>query len=242
MIRDHSIPPARSSAASSIESRTQEIGRELLSASGALERSSPLSAKFWSDKWIAAALADERFKTELFRFVDVFPVLKSPAQIHQHLIEYLQQPGVHLPPVISAALKAGGLLKGALARTTAAQIQQMARTFIAGENLGQALPALQQRWGEQIAFSVDLLGEACVSHAEAAAYGDRYRHVIEQLPEKIAAWPASEQLERDHLGTIPRGNVSIKISALDGHVSPVDAEGSLESPGKKYRPAAHARR
>jgi len=225
--RSRSVSPS-SINADTVELRTQEIGRELLAAFRQLEHTSPLSAKFWSDKWIAAALADDHFKTELFRFVDLFPVLKTPEQIHQHLLEYLQQPGIKLPPVISGAIKAGGFLKGTLARTTASQIEQMARTFIAGENLAAALPALQERWRERIAFSVDLLGEACVSHAEAAAYSGRYRTLIEELPHKIASWPATEQLERDHLGDIPRANVSIKISALDGHVSPVDAEGSLD--------------
>src|SRR4051794_24381347 len=120
-----------------VEQRTQEIGRELLAASRAASASG-LSAKFWSDKLIAGSLENERFKTELFRFVDVFPVLKTPAQVHQHLLEYLQQPGVTLPSGMGLALKAGGLLKGTLARTVAAQIENMARTFIVGTDLAEA--------------------------------------------------------------------------------------------------------
>ena len=80
----------------SVEQRTQEIGRELLAATRAAEASG-LSAKFWHDRLIAGSLQNERFKTELFRFVDVFPVLRTPEQVHRHLIEYLQQPGVVLP-------------------------------------------------------------------------------------------------------------------------------------------------
>jgi RHH-type transcriptional regulator, proline utilization regulon repressor / proline dehydrogenase / delta 1-pyrroline-5-carboxylate dehydrogenase len=220
-------PPLSQPHTGDLESRTQAIGRELLAATRAVGPST-ISAQFWSDKLISGALSNERFKTELFRFVDVFPVLKTPQQIHQHLHEYLDQPGIELPTGMGLALKAGGLLKGTLAKTVASQIESMARTFIAGENIQEALPKLESRWRENIAFSVDLLGEACVSHAEAAAYINRYHTLINELPALIAKWPANSQLERDHLGTIPRANVSIKISALDGHVSPVDTEGSLD--------------
>ena len=192
-------PPA--SQDSSLESRTQQIGRELLTAMRKQRtgKSGVLTTKFWSDKLITGALADERFKVELFRFVDVFPVLKTPAQVHQHLTEYLSQPGVKLPAGMGVAMLAGGLLKGAFARTIASQIEQMAGTFIAGGELESALPVLEERWREGIAFSVDVLGEACVSHAEAAGYAQRYLTLIEKLPAMIADWPANDRLEMDNL-------------------------------------------
>ncbi len=104
----------------------------------------------------------------------------------------------------------------------------MASRFIAGESVaGASALLLESRWKENIAFSVDLLGEACVSHAEAAGYRAQYLNLITTLPGLTASWPESRTLETDHLGKIPRVNVSIKISALDGHVSPIDAEGTI---------------
>jgi RHH-type proline utilization regulon transcriptional repressor/proline dehydrogenase/delta 1-pyrroline-5-carboxylate dehydrogenase len=213
-------------SADTLESLTQAIGRELLEASRATPASA-LSRKFWSDKLLAYTLQSEKFKTELFRFIDVFPVLRSPAAIHQHLHEYLVRPDLPLPPGIAVALKAGGLLKSAQASAIASQVEGMARTFIAGSTLEEALPALRTRWDEHIGFSVDLLGEAVVSHAEARACQARYQEILDALPAAVAAWPADPILDSDHLGPIPRANVSIKISALDGHVSPVDTEGTL---------------
>ena len=210
-----------------LESRTQQIGRDLLAATRAATKKSWFAS---SDRLMNWALQNHDFKIQLFRFIDVFPVLKSPAAIHAHLLEYLQQPNIQLPPGISLALKAGGLLKGTLAHTITAQIESMAKTFIAGESLDEALPALKHQWRNHIAFSVDLLGEAVVSHAEAAIYQKRYLDLIENLPIATKDWPADPQLESDHLGPgggIPRTNVSIKISALDGHVSPVAADDSL---------------
>src|SRR5271155_2270755 len=106
----------------------------------------------------------------------------------------------------------------------------MAANFIAGHDLPSALPALEKQWHNNIAFSVDLLGEAVVSHAEAAAYRTRYLDLITQLPAAVAQWPANPLLESDHLGPMgggPRPNVSIKISALDGHVSPLATDDSI---------------
>src|SRR6185295_16300394 len=81
---------------------------------------------------------------------------------------------------------------------------------------------------EGIGFSVDVLGEACVSQAEAEVYLGRYMALVRELPVALAAWPANSALERDHVSAVPRANVSVKISALDGHVSPVDFVGSLD--------------
>jgi RHH-type proline utilization regulon transcriptional repressor/proline dehydrogenase/delta 1-pyrroline-5-carboxylate dehydrogenase len=208
-----------------MEERTQQIGRELLAAMRS-EGAAALSKKFWSDRLIAWALSDEKFKVQLFRFIDVFPVLKTPAAIHEHLTQYLH--GIELPTGLAMGLKAGGLFKATLASTIASQVENMAGTFIAGRDPAAAIPVLQQRWSGNIAFSVDLLGEACVSHAEAAAYRERYASLIDQLAAAVTSWSPNPQLERDHLGPIPRANVSVKISAMDGHVKPADAEGSLD--------------
>ncbi len=228
--------PAAAHAARSLEELTQQMGRELLAAA----RAAPKSG-LWSEALIASAMQNERFKTELFRFVDVFPVLNTPEQVHQHLVEYVQQPGVVPPAMISMALKAGGFLKGTLARTVGSQIQGMARTFIAGESVDEALPALQKRWKENIGFSVDLLGEAVVSHPEAAAYRAKYLGLIESLPGMVAGWAGNPLLDTDYLGAIPRVNISLKISALDGHVSPVDMEGSLSRLMENLTPCCRPR-
>ena len=84
-------------SARDLESRTLEIGRELLAA--ARGRSSAiLSARFWSDQIIEWAMRDPAFKVQLFRFIDVFPTLRTPEQIHDTLVDYVSQPGVSLPP------------------------------------------------------------------------------------------------------------------------------------------------
>jgi RHH-type proline utilization regulon transcriptional repressor/proline dehydrogenase/delta 1-pyrroline-5-carboxylate dehydrogenase len=184
------------------------------------------------------AMKDPGFKVQFLRFIDVFPSLSGSKQVYRHLMEYLSQDGVTLPAGLNAALSAGGWLKGTLSRTISSQIESMAHSFIAGEDAASALPELRKLWERGVAFSVDLLGEACVSGVEARAYQQRYLDLIETLPRYVNEWPAAEArvagwkpapqdsergagLDGDYLGPIPRTNISIKISSLYARTSPV---------------------
>jgi RHH-type proline utilization regulon transcriptional repressor/proline dehydrogenase/delta 1-pyrroline-5-carboxylate dehydrogenase len=212
-----------------LESKVQHIGTELLSAARN-HKAGLLSKAFWSDKLMDWSMKDEAFKIQLFRFVDTFPMLRTPEQIHEHLVDYLSQPGVTPPPFLAAGLKVGGfggMAKGLLAKTMSGQITSMAAKFIAGTDAESALPQLKKLWSRGIAFSVDLLGEACVSDEEAAAYQRKYLDLIQNLPHEVNSWGADPVLESDHLGPIPRTNVSIKISSLFARTDPIDTEGSI---------------
>src|SRR5690606_15069707 len=157
-----------------------------------------------------------------------FPVLRSPGQIHAHLVQYLTQPGVTPPPGLNIGLKAGGMMKGSLASTVTSQVTAMAKRFIAGKDLADALPVLSANWQQKMAFSIDLPGAACVSEAEAAAYRERDLDILTPLPAAVAALSDQPILQQDHLGPIPRANVSIKISSLSSHVSVVDLHGTID--------------
>ncbi len=205
------------------EARIQALGQELLERARA-SSAGVLSRRFWSDKLMAWAMRDQAFKVQLFRFVDAFPTLKTPEAVHEHLVDYLSQPGVTLPPGLELGVKAGGVAKGLLTSTVSSQIKAMAGKFIAGADAADALPSLRKLWKEGLAFSVDLLGEACVSDAEADEYAQKYLDLVRNLPEEVASWPANDRLERDHLGAIPRTNVSIKISSLSARCDPIDTD------------------
>lgn len=208
-------------ASQSLEDRILQIGRQMLTEADR-HKAGLLSAAFWSDKLMGWAMKDAAFKVQLFRFIDAFPALGTPEQVHEHLRQYLSQPGVTLPAGMGMGLSAGGLMKGMLSRTISGQIEGMAAKFIAGQDAADALPALEQLWKKGLAFSVDLLGEKCLSDAEALEYRHRYLDLVRTLPQATAGWPAQEKLEQDHLGPVPRCNVSIKISALHPKVDPIN--------------------
>ncbi|MCC6660139.1 MAG: proline dehydrogenase family protein [Phycisphaerales bacterium] len=209
-----------------LEPRILEIGTDLLSRARG-HKAGIFSRQFYSDALMEWSMKDPAFKVQMFRFVDAFPMLTTPEAVYGHLADYLSQPGVTVPPVIATALRAGALAKGLTARTIGGQIRGMAEKFIAGTDAAGALPGLRELWTGGIAFSVDLLGEACVSDAEAEAYKEKYLDLIRNLPAQVAAFTPNERLERDHLGPIPRVNVSIKVSSLSAKFDPIDPEGAI---------------
>ena len=93
-----------------------EIGGRLL-AGARKHRKGLFSAGFWSDQLVSWTMKDPSFRTQLFRFIDVFPMLRSPEQIHDYLSDYLSQPGVTLPTGLDLGMKAGRLAKGLVAKT-----------------------------------------------------------------------------------------------------------------------------
>ncbi len=195
-----------------------------------------LSAAFWSDKLMDWAMKDEAFKVQLFRFIDCFPSLHTKQNVHEHLVDYLTQPGVTLPSGLGMGLKAGGLAKGAMSKTVSGRIEGMAKRFIAGTDAATATPMLRKLWTQGLAFSVDLLGEACVSDMEAAKYQRRYLDLVDNLSDETATWPANERLDSDYLGAIPRANVSIKISSLYARTDPIDYHDTLDGLAEALRP------
>jgi RHH-type proline utilization regulon transcriptional repressor/proline dehydrogenase/delta 1-pyrroline-5-carboxylate dehydrogenase len=217
------------------EQRILEIGTRLLDHARS-RKQSWLSTAFWSDKLMDWAMEDEEFKIQLFRFVDTFPTLVTPEQVHEHLVDYLTQPGVKLPPGLGIGLKAGGLAQGTMTKTVTSQITKMAKRFIAGTDAASALPELETIWKEGVSFSVDLLGEACVSDAEAEEYRQRYLDLLINLPDAVASWEPNSVLENDHLGPIPRTNISIKISSLFANTDPISHDLSVQGLFDALRP------
>lgn len=217
------------------DARTRELGLELLSAARA-HKSGLLSAKFYSDKLMDWSMKDQAFKVQLFRFVDAFPTLTTPDMVHEHLVDYLTQPGVKTPPGMDLALKAGGVAKTLATKTISSQIKSMAGNFIAGVDAKDALPGLRSLWKDGIAFSVDLLGEACVSSVEADMYRGKYLDLVENLHSEASSWAPNERLEKDHLGSIPRVNVSVKLSSLSAVFDPIDPEGGIRDAMSRLEP------
>ena len=233
--------PSTPSPSAPLEARIFEFGADMLKRAR-VHKTGLLSAKFYSDALMEWSMKDPNFKVQMFRFVDAFPMLRSSEAIYDHLDDYLSQPGVTVPGIIGTALKAGKLAKGVAASTISKQITGMAGKFIAGTDAATALPDLQRMWNDGIAFSVDLLGETCVSDSEADAYQAKYLDLIGNLPAAIAAWKPQPLLESDHLGPIPRVNVSVKISSLSARCDPIDTEGSINDLLRRLEPVLETAR
>src|SRR5438093_485403 len=204
--------------------------------------------KWWTGRLLDWAIRDETFKVQLFRFIDVLPTLKTPSQIKRLVDEYFgQDAGLQDAPGGRSLMRWGmralstvGFGVGVTADTIYNQAVQMANQFIVGAGTKEALPVVADLWKRGMAHSVDLLGEATVCEAEAETYAARYHEAITALAEAAGEWRPSPLLEADHLGPLPRTQVSIKLSALYSQFDRIDPEGCSPSVAARLRPLLRA--
>jgi RHH-type proline utilization regulon transcriptional repressor/proline dehydrogenase/delta 1-pyrroline-5-carboxylate dehydrogenase len=109
------------------------------------------------------AMRDEQFKTQLFRFVDVLPALTSSSEISRHLKEYLGHEQIHLSAPLRAALKAASSTSWLFGPGVKAQVTALARQFMLGDEDEKIVATLRRLHDQDIAFTVDVLGETVVS-------------------------------------------------------------------------------
>jgi RHH-type transcriptional regulator, proline utilization regulon repressor / proline dehydrogenase / delta 1-pyrroline-5-carboxylate dehydrogenase len=81
------------------------------------------------------SMKNDKFKTNMFRFVDVLPSLNTGDEVAQHLKEYFSEGGkTELPAIFNVGLGLGSLAPGLMAGAIKKNVTSMAKMFITGEN------------------------------------------------------------------------------------------------------------
>jgi len=220
-----------------IEASTLEIGRHVF-ANLSRGRPSVLSRRWWDDRIMAWAMADESVKVQMFRFIDVLPMLRTSESIVGHLHEYFHEVRDRLPAAVRLGLAAaspGSVLGRAMAMAARRNAASNARRFIAGSTTAELLAAAMRERKQKRACTFDLLGEAVTSEAEADRYLAEYLKLLEGVSPTVNAWPEIPQIDRAGLARLPRVNVSVKLSALDSQFDPIDFDGSTERVARRLR-------
>ncbi|HEY7116860.1 MAG TPA: proline dehydrogenase family protein, partial [Tepidisphaeraceae bacterium] len=218
-----------------VDARTQALGRELF----ALARRMPSGESWWDRRVMSLGMSDEHVKAQLFRLVDVLPVLSTSQQVNRHLREYLGDVREHLPWVARAGLgwlPENGFFGRRLAGAAVKNTRRMARRFIAASDVTEAVAAAKALRARRMTFTVDLLGEAVLSAAEAIAYQKYYLDLVEGLSNDAANWPDDPLIDRDDRGPIPKVNVSVKLSSLFSQFDPIDPDGTSRAVRERLRP------
>ncbi len=195
-----------------VEAELQRVGRDLAAAFPGASRN-PVRAI--DARAMEMAAGDRELRAALFRFVDVAPACHSLDDLARHLTGYLEEVP-DTPPPLAAAMRISHTRAGraALGAAAAGGVRHLAHRFIVGESPAKALGTLHGLWQDGVASSVDLLGEATVTDEEADRYAARCLEAIEVLAPACERWPRQEILEVDSVGSLPRANVCVKISAL----------------------------
>jgi RHH-type proline utilization regulon transcriptional repressor/proline dehydrogenase/delta 1-pyrroline-5-carboxylate dehydrogenase len=211
-----------------MEEEIRELGLRLLAA---VEKREPLtfSPEWWQERLLDWATGDPEFRVKLLRFVDVLPTLRDARAVADHIRQYFRGPAPAIVQV-GSGLAAQPVFRPVVSRIVRQSVYSMAHRFIAGEKPAAAVPRLLDLARDGVAYTVDLLGEATLSEAEADVYLQRYSELIEVLARE-APGPIGGRWQE-----VPRVNISIKLSALYSQFQPAAPEEVSEAVRERLRP------
>jgi RHH-type proline utilization regulon transcriptional repressor/proline dehydrogenase/delta 1-pyrroline-5-carboxylate dehydrogenase len=169
----------------------------------------------------------------MFRFVDVLASLHHGGEIVRHLDEYFADMRNGFAPLVRTGVQAAKIVPWISGQLLRWNVSGMARQFIAGKNPHDVMKTLRKRRGQNIGFTVDLLGEAVVSEREATEYAARCLDLLEYLARETQGWtdPLGKNSE-----LFPVVNLSVKISALYSQMNPADPADAIAHLAPKLRP------
>ncbi len=215
------------------EEKTQAIAQELIQAT---REKSNIFAQMregmrWDDRLLAWAMSNPGLRVQLFRFIDTIPALQSKAEVARHLQQYLGDESVELPSALKSILNftdADSFPAQTAAATVTKAVETLAYKYIAGENISEVIKAIERLRKEGMGFTIDLLGEAVITEAEAQSYLTRYLELIEQLTQQAQKWSRVEGIDLADGEELPQVQVSVKLTAFYSQFDPLDPVGSKQ--------------
>jgi len=189
-------------------------------------RYSPRLDEQVEDWLLTNAMADTQFRTRLLRFLDVLAAFDAPGtsdEVQQLFHEYFAGDFVGIPRPLRWLLRVARneqLPATVIASASRRAAEVFARRFITlpGESGVHRIVESLAAAGRVPSF--DVLGEAVLSVREADEYEARYLALIADLSRELSARTRSA-------GGEPSLQVSIKLSSLTHHFTPVDLNGSV---------------
>ncbi|CAN5638651.1 L-glutamate gamma-semialdehyde dehydrogenase [soil metagenome] len=233
-------PDTKQANQSDYEDKTQAIARQLLADSqGKRSLFSKVRDQLrWDDKLLGWTMDNPGLRVQMFRLIDCLPALTTKAEIARHLQEYLGNASVELPQALKGLLNFAdpdSMPAQVAATTLSGAVETLARKYIAGENLNQALKSIERLRKQSMTFTVDLLGEAVVTETEAQAYLERYLNLMAELTAAAKKWSTVPQIDLAGEEQLPKVQVTVKLTAFYSQFDPLDVAGSQAKVGDRIR-------
>lgn len=212
-----------------LNSRIIEFGRSIFNDIGDASPST-FDKNYWNGRLMEWSMQKPELKVNLFRLVDVLPVLKNSTAVANHVREYLGDSAQAIHPALGWGLTLSKGAVGAAATSFFVRqgVQQMASQFIAGRSPNDALRVLRKLRSNRYCYTVDLLGEFCVCEDEAADYQKRYMEALDVFGKVMPAWKESKPIIDGHPGEISPVCISVKLTALYSQTSCLNFDRSVE--------------
>lgn len=217
------------------------IGMEIFERA-AEARPSPFSIEHFQAAGMQWLTRHDDLKQRVFRFIGRLPTLSGNADVARALHDELgddvvQSEDLPLPMRLALAYRRTDSWHAAMtAQATRMACARAARQFICGSTAEEAIASVQRMRRRGMTFTLDVLGETVSSDAVAREQHQLYIHLIERLSRVAPRWPAAALLDRAPWGSLPRVNVSVKLTGIVAHFDPANRAGSIESVCDRLRP------
>ncbi|HEY9769780.1 MAG TPA: L-glutamate gamma-semialdehyde dehydrogenase [Coleofasciculaceae cyanobacterium] len=215
------------------EPKTQSIAQELIESTR--EKNNIFNRMRdqmrWDDKVLDWTMANPGLRVQMFRFIDAIPALQSKAEIANHFQQYMSAEAVELPNALKSILNFSdpdSFPAQTAAATITKAVETLAYKYIAGENIAEVIKAIDRLRKEGMTYTIDLLGEAVITEAEAEDYLQRYLDLIERLTQKAQSWKRKEGIDLADGVELPQVQVSVKLTAFYSQFDPLNPVGSKE--------------
>jgi RHH-type proline utilization regulon transcriptional repressor/proline dehydrogenase/delta 1-pyrroline-5-carboxylate dehydrogenase len=193
---------------SDFESEVQAAGKALQRAASGMP-GVYRGIKGWLLK---GAMADAALRDALFQFIDTLPQLTTRRAVARHLAAYLRGLSGVRPALLRLAARPG------LAFVAGAAVRQLAHQFLIDETSTSIAGIVTELRGIPAGLTVDAVGEAVLTEAEADAYLERNLRLLD--------WLAA--------GGAP--HLSLKLSALTPHFDAADRSGTRRRLSRRMEP------
>lgn len=192
----------------------QQIGKDLFRYIKKRSKKTNLFKFAWlKNQILKISIQNKKLQTQLFRFVDVLPSLKTKDRRLDIFLQYLHEGKslLYAPSFLAAKTP---VIREFLDWVINFSVKELAKTFICGSNIQQAKQSIKKLSLKNQLYTLDLLGELTLNKKEADKYFNDYKQLIQE---------------------IPSAHLSIKLSALEPHINILDFEIKKNNLSNKLR-------
>ncbi|MEO1671842.1 MAG: proline dehydrogenase family protein, partial [Cyanobacteria bacterium J06631_2] len=183
----------------------------------------------WDDKVLEWTMANPGLRVQMFRFIDAIPALQSKEEIANHFQQYMSAEAVELPSALKGMINfsdPNSFPAQTAAATITKAVETLAYKYIAGENITEVIKTIERLRKSGLTYTIDLLGEAVITEAEAENYLQSYLNLIEQLTQKARSWKRQEGIDLAEGVEVSPVQVSVKLTAFYSQFDPLNPVGS----------------
>ena len=140
-----------------------------------------LNLSWWSQQVLIFSSKNPRLQKQLFKFVDLYPSLKTPEMVAKYLLEYMREEDLFLGDLVYVGTRFP-LGASLVDRFTRFGVKSLAKNFIVDNDEQKLSKKIEELSLSGLDCTLDILGELAISQEESEKYLQTYLDLLETKP------------------------------------------------------------